>query len=682
MRIRDFASTLVFALTTLREDREDDNVNFEKNFNSIMKKATEYIRKIAKSKFGEKEPTIEELNELVITDYNRILDETYQNSDIQSYSLEYLAVKYLSEHKEEIPKLLSEIKERNMVYSEDVPYSDDFHETLLLALLRVQDDNRQYLENMNATNPDFYNEIQRLVSEHGKVVAFKKYCDKYSKEKGLQFNGKRQIISYGYLSIFGIEGISEQNLSENSAIMKYKSSYYIKDYINTYLERLEPEYKENLANSIFTTFNQLEAFGDIASDIEKHNEKMRRIGLPGLGYATDGKEKSLSGSALPKVKDLMSKKNLLDLDIDVLLRLNSFYNNRFAKVINDYAMAVFFIDNLNLIEDVYQGNFPTKETVSEETLDKLMLKYKTLILPIKSYYAKTQRDIEENPDQFDDMVQTIDTEDRNLESKKQVVLDLDEFIDELKDSWKDKYADYFDDVLPGVKNDLKQDIYLTNILYNPVFLSYRFKNHALKAEYAYLHYLSQRPNSKSLNFGIVMKNEKDWAKRTILLASDGGTNLSNRSHTIRRDFLDYVVAQTGKPLVRVYEGFKDFTVGQEYISSKILLPTAKQHTKYLRELKKDKLKEKGDAVSKITVLNKDFIDHVCYCADSSQFMQKYSLQENKLDKKGNVIVQYTQPKRYIDLTSGILYLQKENGRLEDKNGNVYGEDTKGIDRDE
>ena len=317
MRIRDFASTIVFALATLREDREDDNVNFEKNFNSIMKKSTEYIRKIVKEKFEENKPTVEELNELVINDYNRLLDATYQNADIQSYSLEYLAVKYLSEHKEEIPKLLQEIKERNMEYSEEVPYSDNFHETLLLSLLRVQNDYRQYLENMHATNPTFFAEINSLVEEYGKIGGFKKYCDKYSKEKGIQFGGKRQIISYGYLTIFGMEGIDEQTLSETSAVMKYKTSFFVKDYINTYLERLEPEYKENLANSIFTTFSQLDEFGEITSDIEKHNDKMRRIGLPGLAYATEENEKSLAGAALPKARELMTKKHLLDLDIDV-----------------------------------------------------------------------------------------------------------------------------------------------------------------------------------------------------------------------------------------------------------------------------------------------------------------------------------------------------------------------------
>lgn len=673
MRIRDFASTLKFAIATLEEDREDDNINFEKNFNSIMKQAATYIRKIAQRKSVSSDVTELELNEMILEDYNRIVDETYQNSDIPSFSMKYLAVKYLSDHRDEIPELQKEITERNLVYSENEPYSDNFHETLLLALLGVQEDYRQYCENMKETNPEFLAEIEALVAEHGKIGGFKKYCDKYSKMKVLPFNARRQIISYGYLSIFGIEGIDEKSVSENSAVMKYKTSNYIKDYVNSYLERLEPAYRENLEDSIMSSFKQLEEFGEIARDIDKHNKKMRRIGLPGLGYATEECEKMPAGTELPKVQDLMNKKNLSTLDIDVLLRMNSFYNNRLAKVINDYSMAIFVIDNLNCVKEMYEGNVPSRDTISRDVLEQLMIKYKTLILPIKSFYTKTQREIEENPDQFDENVQRIESEDKGLENKKQVVLDLEGFIGDVRSSWNQEYEEYFDGTLPGVSNDLRQDIFLTNVLYNPVFLSYRFKNMALKAEYAYLHYLSQNPSCKSLNFGVVLKKDNDWNQRTILLASDGGVNLSNKSHTIKREFTDFLVAQTKRPLARIYEGFSDFSVGTEFISSKILLPISKQHTRYLRELKRGKLVERGDSVSRVTPLNQGFIDHLNYCADSSKFMQAHSIPTNRVDKKGNVIVEYKQPIRYIDLSNGIVYTQKEDGKLVDKNGTIYGE---------
>ncbi len=672
MRIRNFASTLNFAKATLNEDRVDDNVNFEKNFNSIMRQAAIYIKKLARRNEVSEDITDQELNSLILDDYNRLLDETYQNTDIPLISMKYVAVKYLSKHRGEISGLLKEIEERGLVYSENESYTDDFHENLLIALLAIQNDYEQYCENMKLTNPEFLTEIEALVEQNGKIGGFKKYCEKYSKMKGLPFNSRRQIISYGYLSIFGLEGIDETVVPEGSAVLKYKAGNFVKDYVNGYLERLEPVYRENLENSILSSFEQLDRFGEIHSGIKKHNDKMKRIGLPGLGYARPEKPTLPSGTVLPKVEDLMNRNNLASQDIDVLLRMNSFYNNRLAKVINDYSMAIFTIDNLGLARQIYEGKSPTKADISDETLEQLMIKYKTLILPIKSFYAITQRQIEENPNQFDVNVQELETEDESLSGKKQVVLDLEEFIDSVKKSWGTEYEEHFNSSLPGVKNDLRQDILLTNMLYNPVFLSYRFKNMALKSEYAYLHYLSQTPNSKSLNFGAVLKRDDDWEKRTVLLASDGGVNLSNRLHTIKREFVDFLISYTGKPLVRIYEGFNDFNVGSEYMSSKILLPTSKQHSKYLKELQRGKLPQ-SDTISRVTRFNQNFIDHINYCADNTNFMKQYAVPVNKKDKKGNQVVQYVQPIRYIDLTDGIIYTQLEDGKLVDKNGSFYGE---------
>ena len=197
---------------------------------------------------------------------------------------------------------------------------------------------------------------------------------------------------------------------------------------------------------------------------------------------------------------------------------------------------------------------------------------------------------------------------------------------------------------------------------------------ALKSEYAYLYYLSQTQENKSLNFGVVLKSEKDFAKRTLLLASDGGVNLPNRLHTIKRDFSDFLVAYTGKPLARIYEGFKDFVVSGEYVSSKILLPVAKQHNKYLNDLKRGKLAEKGDRTSRVNVLNERFIDHITYCADNTKFMKNHTVSEDRVDKKGNVIQAQVQPIRYVDLNTGVIYTQKEDGKLVSKDGRVYGEE--------
>ena len=90
------------------------------------------------------------------------------------------------------------------------------------------------------------------------------------------------------------------------------------------------------------------------------------------------------------------------------------------------------------------------------------------------------------------------------------------------------------------------------------------------------------------------------------------------------------------------------------------------------ELQKGKLPQ-ADTVSRVTRFNQNFIDHVNYCADNTLFMKQHSVPVNKTDKKGNQVVKYVQPIRYIDLTDGIIYTQMEDGRLVDKKGFLYGQ---------
>lgn len=680
MKLRSFSSTLNFAIANMNEDRVDDNKGFENNFDEIIKKAIQYIRKVVDGSSDKgTDLTTEELITLILNDYNKLVDETYKNADIPIISMKYIAVRYLSNHRDEIPGLLQEIEKRGMEYSEDESYTDDFHENLLLATMAIKEDYKQYYENMKATNGEFLVEIEEFVEKYGKIDGFKKYCDKYSNQKRIPFTARRQIIAYAYFTIFGIEGMNENDIPPKSSAVKYKNSNALKDYVVSYLERLEPLYRENLETSIISRVSQLDNLGEIAGNVELHNEKMRRIGLPGLGYFVENNNKGNYEGA-PKVEDLMSRSTLSSLDIDVLLRMNSFYNNRFAKVINDYAMALFVLDNTNSIKSSLEGNILTKSDLSYEKLKQLMIKYQTLILPIKAFYAETQKQIEENPDGFEQNVQEIGLGEGTAGNKKQVVLEVDGFAQDLSRAWNGEYEAYFNQVLPGVNNNLRQDVLLANTLYNPIFLSYRFKNMSLKSEYAHLHYLSQEEPQKSLNFGVVISenNGQNLGRKTILLASDGGLNLPNRLHTIRRDFSEFLTAYTGRPLARIYEGFNDFSVGREYISSQVLLPNSKQHIKYIKDLKKGKLAEKGDRVSRMHAVNERFIDHITYCMDSSQFMKSYKVPGTKVDKKGNVTPILIQPIRYIDLTDGRVYTQKQNGELVDKNGVCYGENPKEV----
>ena len=261
-------------------------------------------------------------------------------------------------------------------------------------------------------------------------------------------------------------------------------------------------------------------------------------------------------------------------------------------------------------------------------------------------------------------------------SRDKISINIEDFTDYVKSKWRDDYKVFFSSKLPELENDLKEDLIFVNHLYNPVFLSYSYKNAALKSEYAYLYCLSQENPDKPLNFGVVINRDesKDSKKRTILIASDGGLNLPNRLHTPTREFTEFLEAYTGHPLVRVYEGFKDFTVGTEYVSSQLLVPVSKDHEKYLKLLKKGQLPAQGDNISRITQLNLDFIDHAEFSMQRNNFMKRFCIAIPEVDKKGKVKNVDKQQVEFLDLRSNKIYFQGIDGDLIEKNTeNTYGD---------
>ena len=667
MKIRDFPSTLDFAIRNLNRENTNDTNSFEFNFNENMQKAINYIKKIVLEQYGTLKISETELNQLISKNYAKIIDESYQNTDIHSLTMKYIAAKYIDSHRNEIPQLFKEIEEKRLIYSPREIYTDDFHQNILLCLLSLKHDFTMYTENMAIPNRPILDEILNFVKQYGEELGFKKYCDRYANQKAYPPTLKRACISYAYYTIFKLEGIDETKLSSKSPILKYKKRYSIKEYTSKYLEILEKVFKEELISSILSMFTQLNNLGEIEPHINVHNQKMKKIALPGLQYFSDTVN---DDQKYPRVEKLLTREELNHLDIDTLLRMNSFYNNRFAKVIDTYSKALFILANCPSTTTILDGQSISIDSFPKDILDTLLLKYETLILPIKTYYAETQMKINEII-----INQTSDLAKINFNSldngKQQVVLDILDLTKPIKKIWKREFETYFNKKLPNTENDLANNISLVNTLYNPIFLSYQFKNNALKAEYAYMFYISEREKSKSLNYGVVLSN--DLKGNTLLLASDGDLNLPNRLHINKRDFTEFILAYTKQPLVRIYEGFDDFFVGNTYISTQLLLPHARQHKKYLRDLRNGKLKDKNDNISKITDSNQNLVDHLEFCIDSSKFMKSHKVTVNSVDKKGNPIQVQKQPIRYIDLTTGIIYSLTEQGKLVSQNGIFFGE---------
>lgn len=665
--MRSFSSTLNFAVINLNNESTNDTSDFENNFDKIMQKAASYIQKIVIQKYGTLAISEEELNDLILEDYSNIVDSTFQNTDIYSFTMNYIAFKYLDSHREEIPQLLRELEEKGLTYSEEEYYTDDFHQNLLYGLLSLQEDFRIYQENMFNSNAELLEEIESFTDKYGKVEGFKRYCDQYHNKKNYPFTLKRHYITYAYCLIFGLEGLDEKKLPPKSPILKYKKLYSIKEFTTAATQLKETYLRDELKASIMTTFLQLDNLGEITDNLDIHNNRMQKVALPGLQYFS---EEATDEQKYPKVNQLLTPENLDKLDIDTLLRLNSFYNNRFAKSLDNYLKALFVLENTQSTHFILEGKTLSANSLPKDVLDILLLKYETLIIPTKSFYIDSQNELDANI--FNNTKPSSKITYTELENgKQQIEFSLNDFAKNLKKSWKKEYENYFNKRLPNTDNNLYRDILFIGQLYNPIFLSYQFKNMALKAEYAYMFYVAEKEKSKSLNYGIVLDNNSKG--HIILLASDGGLNFPNRLHTNKRSFTDFILSYTGQPLVRIYEGFDDFFVGNLYITTQLLLPIAKQHQKYLKDLQTGKLKNKEDSVSQINNSNQRFIEHMAFCMDSTKFMESHKIVTTSVDKKGNPIQIKEQPVRYMDLTTGTIYSLNKEGKLIDRNGMIFGE---------
>lgn len=658
MKIRDFFSTLNFSVSILNDRNNEDVRNFEDNFDDIMRSSIEYIRNLAEDNADALSEDYD-INDLVLDDYDYISDETFQNADIYAISMKYIASKYLNSHRYLIPELEREIEERGLEFREEESYTDDFHENLVTALLALKHDYEENYGTLLDEIPEEVASILRVGSEQSeREEAFKRLYNQYGNASMVPYNVRRNVMMMGYYSLFGLQGVDQKNGTQSS--LRIKSAFHMKDYIQTYVERLEPVYKTEIVNSILSMVYQLDRFGEIYEKIEVHNDRMRRYGLPGLGYQSDEKE---IYPKLPRFEQLMTEDNLMKQNIDDLLTLNAFYNNRFAKIMNEYALALFVIGNLDITQRCVDGEEITKSRLTQDKLNMLVTKYQTLILPIKSYFAEEQSKIQDNPYVFvEDATEFEVSSEEDQRVKKQIEIDPSSFIKKVTKAWRNDYRDYYNSRLPDVENDLENDLAFVNILYNPIFLSYRFKHDSIKAAYAYLDFLSKEDPNRSLNYGIVLGNYNDNRKNNILLAFDGLLDSTVRLHTDKEEFRDFLVAQTGSADIRMFIGFEDFYFGGEYISSQLVAPQCKEHEKFLKGVKNGSIPKEFPSV-RVTPINEKFLEHAEYNMNKTRFMPSHKITMTKRNKKGKLVQEAVQPVMKYNMDTLKKYIQREDGEF-------------------
>lgn len=659
MKIRDFFSTLNFSISILNDRNNDEIRHFEDDFDEIMRGSSEYIRKLVEDNAEELSEEYE-VEDLILDDYNYISNETFQNTDIHAISMKYVASKYLNSHRNIIPELEKEIEERGLVFCEEESYTDDFHENLLTALLSLKHDYKENYGDLLDEIPEEVSSILRVGTEQGEIdAAFKNLYNKFGNATMVPYALRRNVMMMGYYSLYGLQGIDEKSASQST--LKIKNAFHMKDYIQTYVERLEPVFKTEIVNSILSIVYQLDRFGEIYEKIEAHNDRMNRFGLPGLGYQSDEKEIYPN---LPRFEELMTEKLLMQQNVEDLLILNVFYNNRFAKVMNEYALSLFVMANLEKIQSCVNGENITKDRISRSTLNMLITKYQCLILPVKQYFVEEQSKILNNPYVFLENATELelDSTDDETRTKRHVELDPSNFVKKVTKAWRNEYRDYFNSRLPGVDNTLEDDLIFTNVLYNPIFLSYNFKYESIKAAYSYLNYLSNEEPNRSLNYGIVLDKDNLNNGVNVLLAFDGNLDSTVRAHVKRQYFEDFLLAQTGSLDARVFVGFEDFFIAGEFATSQLIAPQCKQREKFIKGLRNGSASRENPS-ARITPINEKFLHHLEYNVNKTKFMPAHKILMTKRNKKGKLIQEPVQPVVKYNMDTRKKYIRDYEGNF-------------------
>ena len=313
------------------------------------------------------------------------------------------------------------------------------------------------------------------------------------------------------------------------------------------------------------------------------------------------------------------------LSIDALLRLNSFYNNRFAKVIEDYAEFLYMIEYSGKLKDIIDGKNPTSQEIDSEVFENIVLKYNTVTIAMRQFYDTIQSESKVGEGKYRSEIKVDD-----YSQKQYLSFDVAQYANELQTLWGKRFDNYFNSRIPGEERKTKSDVIFSSKLYNPIYMTYQNKDNAMKSYYAYLDYISRQPNAKFENFGVVLDDHNTSNGKFVLLAfEDGKTNETkplnaiNSLHMNRNSLRDFLVASTGSPMIRVFEGNEEYYYnGETYIATYLLAPAAEEHSKYLKQLvnsnkgesakkikPKDKLPE-FDSFSRLHVGNKAYVDRL------------------------------------------------------------------------
>lgn len=562
------------------------------NFSTYLNIVSRYLQK----EYSDFDAT--EVEDIIFKDLEKIIKEFSDIGNLRGRYFELIAAREIVQDKEFIKKTAEEIKDKK-IDEDSLYYTNNFNRNKKVYI-------KQIWKNHKDIDDKYIKRIEEFVEDTSKS----KKID--PKTKSIQKRAKMFV------------GMPDEIIYENA---KYQ------------IPNIEKELKEEIIKimeflgDFFNKFNLLERY------VTKHSSNMIGMDCLSLRY-----ELSTNNFELDNIgaKELFSRKFLEKLNVDQLLVLNMFYQNRFSKEIATIGEAIFAIDTLNLWEDAKNNGLIQLDSEKINGLKNKMSCLDNISLRLVDEIMNQEKS-KTNP--LEDGYREVDISDK-----------LDRIY---KHNGKD-YKDIFDKILPDSLNSLDRDLEIFKSIVNIRDNVYAMRERDFST---FLYSLIKQKSSK--NFGII-RNEFVNGKfidklnsKYILLGIDyEGFNMPIRMHINKSNLIDVLNLAFGNSIIQEYEGAEDFVVANELISTSLLMPIPRSHKKAINEMYK---KSKGKK-------NEKFISHIRFLKEPGMGKFPKHLMHAKNTPKG--IKYIMKPKRYIDLQNGQKYILDENNNFIQHGGEI------------
>ena len=413
----------------------------------------------------------------------------------------------------------------------------------------------------------------------------------------------------------------------------YTGSYpdMIYNNINKITPTLERELKEHYIKNLEYLGKFFNKFGLLERYNKRHSQKMFEMGCKDLNFEDSTGKYDIDNIG---VQELFKRETLEKIDVDSLMILNLFYQNRFAKEISTLGEAFFTIDTMNLWDKVKSGE---RIELNQKNLNSMKNKANCIDTILLEIFEMLEGRIKEFSDE------------EMQEGYKQI--DIQDDVAKVSKQEKENYYKIFEPRLEESDNDLEYDLNLYKTIINVRENIYTLREMSFSS---LIYFLSQEKTSK--NFGIIKEEYidgkyKDTTKDFYVLVSIDyeGLNMPLRLHINRNNLIDALKLHQKNSLIQVYEGAEDFVKNRDMITTNILMPIPKRHKKTINELyQKTEGKDK-------------FISHLRFLKDKGT--DKFPKHLMKKVKKGKEEKYIRKPKHYLNLETGEEFYMEDSKLL-------------------